>query len=375
MKFKGLQILVISPEAWGINMLSKHHYAIELAARDNQVFFLNPSKPRFRKVIHEKHQKIKNITLINYTSWVKGLTILPYWLSDILAWLDIQRISKRTIGTFDVVWNFDMYRYQNANLFRAKFSILHSVDFTNTSLELRGARYYNIVLSVSHEILEKLKPINANAFFINHGVSQYFLQPMTNKPDPSRKRVTCGYVGNLLSFAIHHENLILIVSSNKHVDFHFIGPHTNSNLGIYEPNKRFLTQLSSFSNVILHGPLPPEKVAVLIQEYDMFLVCYHPEKVGKVVSNNHKIIEYLSTGKVVVSSRTSTYDTLANGLFEMVTDSVDLPKKFSEVASNIEAYNTDNVVKERKTFALENSYSNQIQRIERLIIQHFESKN
>lgn len=374
MKFKGLQILIISPEAWGINMLSKHHYAIELA-QENQVYFLNPSKPHFKKITLEKHDSIKNIIIINYTSWVKGLTILPPWLSDILAWLDIQRISKLTKNTFDVVWNFDMYRYQNAKLFHAKISILHSVDFTNTSLELRSARYYNIIFSVSHEILEKFKQNNNNAFFINHGVSQYFLQPMSNNSEASHKRVACGYVGNLLSFAIHHENLIRIVSSNTNVDFHFIGPYTNSNLGMYEPNEQFLEQLSSFPNVVLHGSLPAEKVAVKIQEYDMFLICYHPEKVGKVVSNNHKVIEYLSTGKVVVSSRTSTYETLAAGLFEMVTDSDDLPKKFSDVVSNIGAYNTNDLVKKRKAFAFENSYSNQIQRIEQLVTRLMESKN
>jgi glycosyltransferase involved in cell wall biosynthesis len=369
MKFKNLRILIVSPEAWGINMLSKHHYAIELAARENQVFFLNPSKPNHKKVNLEKHPTISNILIINYTSFVKGLTKLPYWLSDTLAWFDIRRITKASGGNFDVIWNFDMYRFHNAKLFRANISILHPVDFTNTQLALRSANYYTLILSVSDAILEKFKAANKNAFFINHGVNKYILASQPIKPEALSKRITCGYVGNLLSFAIHYENLIQIVSSNKDVDFHFIGPHTNSNLGSYKSNDDFLTQLSSFPNVTLHGSLPPEKVATLIQEYDMFLICYHPEKVGEVVSNNHKVLEYLSTGKVVVSSETSTYDTLAPGLFEMVTDSTDLPQRFKLVASNLSAYNTEDLVKKRKAFARDNSYSNQIQRIENLITQ------
>src|SRR5579862_3671957 len=38
----GKTILVISPQAWGDMLISKHHYALELARRGNQVYFLNP---------------------------------------------------------------------------------------------------------------------------------------------------------------------------------------------------------------------------------------------------------------------------------------------------------------------------------------------
>ena len=35
-------ILIISPESWDEHSVSKHHYAMTLAARGSSVFFLNP---------------------------------------------------------------------------------------------------------------------------------------------------------------------------------------------------------------------------------------------------------------------------------------------------------------------------------------------
>ena len=39
-------ILILSPQAWGNMLLAKHHYAIELAKRGNDVYFLNPPDNR-----------------------------------------------------------------------------------------------------------------------------------------------------------------------------------------------------------------------------------------------------------------------------------------------------------------------------------------
>ena len=50
MKLKNKTILIISPERWGTNFVSKHHYALELA-KNNNVYFLNPDgteKARFK---------------------------------------------------------------------------------------------------------------------------------------------------------------------------------------------------------------------------------------------------------------------------------------------------------------------------------------
>jgi hypothetical protein len=41
MELSGKNILLISPESWGQNHVSKHHYATELS-KNNKIYFLNP---------------------------------------------------------------------------------------------------------------------------------------------------------------------------------------------------------------------------------------------------------------------------------------------------------------------------------------------
>ena len=46
MELRGKKILIISPQHWGKMFLAKHHYAIELAKRGNEVYFLNPPEQK-----------------------------------------------------------------------------------------------------------------------------------------------------------------------------------------------------------------------------------------------------------------------------------------------------------------------------------------
>lgn len=367
MKLEGKNILIISPEPWGVNMLSKHHYAIELAKRNNKVFFLPPAVPGKKKATLTKPDAYPGISIIHYSSRVVGLSRLPSFITDMLARLDIAVIGRAANCLFDIVWNFDMYRYQNPKLFRPKLSILHPVDYVTTPLEQRAARLYDFVFSVTADIVEKLKPFNQRTFFINHGLSEHFISSGVLENQQELSGVRCGYVGNLLSFGIHYENLLTIVQHHQDVEFHFIGPYINSNLGASGKSRAFIDKLQTFENVYLHGEMHPEKVASMIQSYDIFLIAYDPESLGKIASNNHKILEYLSTGKVIVSSRISSYDEVAWELFEMVHSSKDLAARFSDTLRQLKTLNSDTLQNKRREFARNNTYSKQIERIEAIL--------
>lgn len=370
MKLEGKNILIISPEPWGVNMLSKHHYAIELAKRNNKVYFLPPAVLGEKKATLTKLDAYPGISIIQYSSRVAGLSRLPSFITDMLARFDRAVIGRAANCQFDIVWNFDMYRFQNPKLFSPELSILHPVDYVTTPLELRAARLYDFVFSVTTDIVEKLKPLNQRTFFINHGLSEHFISRAISENQQRSSRVWCGYVGNLLSFGIHYENLLTIVSHHQEVEFHFIGPYINSNLGASRKSRAFIDKLQTFENVHLHGEMHPEKVAAVIWSYDMFLIAYDPESVGKVAGNNHKILEYLSTGKVIVSSRISSYDTIAEGLFEMVDSSRELPARFSNTLRQLKTLNSETLQKKRREFARNNTYLKQIERIEAILAAH-----
>src|SRR5205085_439293 len=85
-------------------------------------------------------------------------------------------------------------------------------------------------------------------------------------------------------------------------------------------------------------------------------------------SNCHKIIEYLSTGKVSISNRIITYEN-TEGLLEMPDEftNENLPGLFKKVITNIAEYNSPERQLRRIKFALENTYQKHVETISRFI--------
>lgn len=367
MRFREKNILIISPESWGINMLSKHHYALALAKKNNSVFFLNPPSPNHARI--EILEGPPNIKIINYSPFIRGsnrLTGVLSPLADYINQVDIKKLREAINQPIDIVWNFDPFRFQNFNLFKPAFCIFHPVDFVNSTINLQAASTSDVIFSVAKPILDNYSSVKTPSFFINHGLSPSFLDLDENVREKKDSIIRCGYVGNLLSHAIHFENLTQIVKENESIEFHFVGPYQSSNLGNFKSSEQ-LQKILRFQNVRFYGEKPPTEVAKLINGFDLFLICYHPEKAGKLVSNNHKILEYLSTGKAVVSSYTSTYEHYTTDLIEMVKNSKDLPLLFKETIKKIEHLNSPYHQKRRKEFAAQNSYDNHLKEIEAII--------
>jgi len=366
-QFLNKNILLISPEEWGTNMVSKHHYALALAKSNNLVFFLNPPSSSYAEI--EIISGPENIRIINYSPFIRGTNnfkgrLLP--IANLFNGIDIKKIKKAIGCSIDIVWNFDPYRFQNFSLFKPALGIFHPVDFIHHPIDLTPARTCDIIFSVAKPILDYYESVSTPRFFVNHGLSPVFLEEMEVEEKKEDAIIRCGYVGNLLSFAIHYQNFLKIVEENKSIEFHLIGPYTSSNLGVYKPSDE-LKKISSLSNVKLYGEKPPLEVARIIRKFDLFLVCYDPEKVGAIVSNNHKILEYLSTGKTVVSSFTSTYENESSDLLEMVKNSENLPARFKETIQKITLLNSLQHQAKRKAFASNNSYDKHLKEIEFII--------
>jgi glycosyltransferase involved in cell wall biosynthesis len=355
------RILIISPERWGVNFLSKHHYAVTLARRNNEVFFLNPPSNTARQTASET--VMPNLHVIDYPAGIKGVN-RAIWIPFLADFVNRRKIDSlySVIPKPHIVWSFDPFRFQNLRLFDANLSIFHPVDYYQSRIDIVAAKSADIIFSVSNSILSRYSHLSPPAFFINHGVSDDYLSvAVTEKKD---NVVRCGYVGNLLSKLIQHTTLARIVSENPAVEFNFIGPSTANNLGSVDDAGNPIHRLASLPNVIFHGQKPPREVARLINSFDMFLICYDQKRIGDA-TNNHKILEYLSTGKIVVSSKIETYELLASGLFEMTSSEKELSKRFKQVAQHLESFNSPEMQAKRKAFARDNSYERQVDRIER----------
>jgi hypothetical protein len=114
--------------------------------------------------------------------------------------------------------------------------------------------------------------------------------------------------------------------------------------------------------------LRPSILAKRLNRMDAFLICYDVEKDQSKGTNYHKVMEYLSTGKVIISNNITTYQEMP-GLISMVSErqhNNNLPILFREVISNLDKYNSPVAMKQRKEFAAENTYEKQLSYIEQL---------
>ena len=88
------------------------------------------------------------------------------------------------------------------------------------------------------------------------------------------------------------------------------------------------------------------------------------------MANPHKILEYLSTGKPVVSHYIDEYRDHRD-IICMADDNKALPGLFSLVSKNLRNYNSSELIDKRKNIAKDNTYSLQIDRIEKFLFNLF----
>jgi hypothetical protein len=367
-------ILVLSPQSWGKMFVSKHHFAVELANKGNQVFFLNPPDSTF-----------DNDVQVTADAETAGLFIISHRLSfaynikfhaiGVFHWLMKWHIKKilRTIGKpIDIVWSFDLGNLYPFKLFpKTALRIFHPVDEPLNKAALYSAKGAQVIFSVTQEILDKYKQLGVPCHFINHGVSESFFKQVDVFKTSDRKRV--GFSGNLLRPDIDRPILIQIIKENLDVVFDFFGSYqkADSNIGgeVDSETALFISELKCYSNVVLHGVICSKALSDAYGKVDAFLICYDVKKDQSKGTNYHKIMEFISTGKVIISNNVSTYQKMPH-LVTMVDErdnNSGLPFLFKKTITSVSENNSESMIALRKAFAREHIYSNQINKIENLL--------
>lgn len=353
--------------------LSKHHYAIELVKRGNTVYYIETPENKNRAVSIEKVDGFEKLLIVK--SGLKRIRNrhirikLPA-LFDHLVKKNTKKIQNAIDVHPDIVWSFDLNGFFSMSIFSDAIKIAQPVDFV-AKFNYRRAQEVDFVFSVAEEILEPLKQFCKKTYFINHGVSRDLIDSLTQsnlKEEVTKIKV--GYVGNLLRNDINHSIIEKLVKNNPNCDFIFMGNYKASNISakIDESSIKFIEVISSFENAKLLGVLNTHELAKAMSDVDIFLICYDEEKDMCKGTNYHKVLEYIATGNVLVSNHISTYAGL--DLFEMTdkgyTDD-EFEVLFKKVLSNINTFNSKELREKRKNYALEHLYSNQIEKIDRLL--------
>jgi hypothetical protein len=100
---------------------------------------------------------------------------------------------------------------------------------------------------------------------------------------------------------------------------------------------------------------------------DAFLFIYSPKKEMNGASNAHKLLEYISTGKVVISTHVSTYAGTDLLLMCGPADEQALPGLFARAIRDLPVHNSVERQVNRIRYALDNTYARQIDRIQQFI--------
>lgn len=373
-------IVILSTEPWGKMFLSKMHYAIELARQGNNVYFINPPRKIKSKGIAalDFENKIPNLTIINTGIFIGDLFIRYklFFLYKKISALYVRAIKKIVNNKIDEVWCFNPHVYVDLKNFKANKVVIFLYDFYKSKNIFKTGETADGIISISQLILDYYSSIKKPKLLLQHGLRKHFSElayekiGMGNFKTQENTKVKIGYVGNMLRVGIDLDVARNIISEHRDKEFHFWGPYSlqDNNLSPVAHNlpddlKLFIIFLQNQSHVVLHGVTEQQPLANQLFKMDLFLFLYSNTKDINGASNSHKIIEYLSTGKAVVSTYVSNYS--ATDLLVMANHNQEnqLPDLFSQVTKNLEFYNSKQKQQQRMEFALNNTYSNQINRI------------
>ena len=374
MNLRGRTILLISQQDWGTMFISKHHYAVELAKRGNKVFFLNsPVRDRSLK----PGEVIVEATAYDNLSVVKHRFFYPYIVKHKARKLHYRllkiHLSKilTSIGAVDIVWSFDFSDTMPVRLFPASlFKIFMPVDEPQMPEGMQVAEGANVVMSVTTEILSKYDSYKLPSLFVNHGVKDVFLSNGNDYTVGDKKQV--GLSGNFLRADIDWECLLSIVKAHADVTFNFYGAFgaSSGNLASYahSGNEEYRKVFKALANVQIHGVVASDSLAEELKRMDAFLICYDIQKDFSGGTNYHKVLEYMATGRVIISNNITTYDD-ERGLVEMPSErnNSKLPELFSKVINNLDYYNNTEQMRKRIAFAKQHTYAANLERIEEFL--------
>jgi hypothetical protein len=240
-----------------------------------------------------------------------------------------------------------------------------------TAASLSAAEGADIIFSTSTDILDRYTGAGIPSFFIEHGLANEFISV---KPEVSvtDSPVRIGYSGNLLRHDVDRSVFLKIIRENPSVIFECWGSSglndRNLDGSVDDLTLRFINELKACPNVVVHGSVPPDVLARSIICMDGFLVCYDLDAMNPIGPNYHKLIEFFSTGKVIISSYINHYAGRPE-LIQMVDKfgSVSLPDLFRSVIGDLAFFNSDEKTRIRKEWAFSNTYDKQIDRIEKCL--------
>jgi glycosyltransferase involved in cell wall biosynthesis len=352
--FRQKNILLISPEPWNHIFVSKHHYAVHLAALGNNVFFLNPPTGTFKK----ERTKFQNLTSVFYPPFIKGLRFLPAFFRRYFIRKRYEEIERLCNTKFQVIWSFDNSVFFDFSALPADvFKICHIVDLNQNFQFQRAASTATLCIGVIEKIVSRLKECNQNTHLIPHGVAS-FPEVVQKRDLPGVKDRKAVYAGNLNMPHLDWEIYYQASRRFQEIDFLFVGSNRD------KVTNSFFKLMEGCPNVHYISAVPSNELPHILASADLLFVAYQPQYYLQYASP-HKLMEYIASGKPVVCTFSEGYE--IDGLIYSAKNQTEWIEQLSFVISNLKDCSSDELTRLRKEFALARTYFKQIEKIEQII--------
>jgi hypothetical protein len=364
-------ILLISPEGWGTNFVSKHHYANYLA-KHNTVYFLNPVNNSIINLfgnVNAKVEKIKdNLYQVNYQNLLPRLNVLPKFIQQYIFKKQAKQIQKTLqIKQFDIVWSFDPYRFWNQKVWQTDKTIYHTVDFhPKAKFEKEICQTSNHVIGVTPLVIDSIKGYKKLIHRIGHGADIDNFTFDESISIPGKNTIKACYTGNFHKH-IDYDILLEIAKSNSTIDFIMIGPTINNNLSSgSQINKSKYNELKKMSNIFLIGSVPSNKLMSYLCQCQINLVLFKKEY-ETIHCSPHKLMAYFYSGNVTISNYIDEHKNTSSDIIIMVKDINKISSLIQQIKQNINKFNSNKLKDKRRQFAISNSYNKKIEEINKII--------
>ncbi|MGV0961456.1 MAG: glycosyltransferase [Limnohabitans sp.] len=357
-------VLLVSPEPWDSLRVSKHHYAMVLAARGSSVFFLNPPDGSVDGIRIQAVSAAPGLHVVSAPRVASGLRFYPAFLRRWLEARWLRRFERQAGCRIDTIWLFENSRFYGLRFAGSRLKIYHQVDLNQTFHPITAAATADICFCTTDFIRDQLVPHAKHVYKIHHGLAE--IESPSRLSDEQTARFTGSgaqgaYIGNLDMSYLDAELLADTARSCPNVRFHFVGGYSEAGQ---------LWQLAgNLPNVMWWGKVDSALIPAILEHADVLLVTYKAALYREQLASPHKFMEYLASGKTIVATYTDEYKDQRH-LLEMVDDNAEYLAAFERVINDLDVYNSPDRQAERKAFAQAHSYTKQLDRIFALLRQH-----
>jgi glycosyltransferase involved in cell wall biosynthesis len=359
-QWTGKRILIVSHEAWGPVRLSKHHYAAALMAAGAHVFFLGPDEHIASGVSVERAAD-NAPAIVHRPPPMRGMRLLPRAMRAKAEAMQIDELADACGGAFDILWNFDLHRFRSLTArSHARLRIQHVMDLRKAGDLGEPACHADLVIVVSPGMAKGLDERTTRILHLPHAWMPRPHRDMDLPSFPPGPRL--GYLGNLAMRGIHWPSLLEIARRHPKAQLFLMGPLSGAFGESTRLDPEMEAALRALPNVHFTGALPYDHVPAWLEAMDVLLIAYDPKALGNPATSSHKLLEYLASGRVVLSSHLEDHADL-DGLMVMARPGRSITEAIDKVILDLDDLNAPKLKQERKAYAASRTYTGYLQQI------------